>query len=147
MTWQCTSALWPMGSWPTLTSARIWPATPCGKIVTAVTPTYPEWELAWWADKYILSSNKSVEFLWNHIAQFWSAFTGCSTQYKDAAQRVIDAIDIIKRFTAKHSSDFEFVTTAQGTLSTKRKCFSFNFFEAACVEIRNLGRVQQWQNR
>ncbi|XP_065341461.1 dipeptidase 1-like [Cloeon dipterum] len=47
-------------------------------------------------------------------AQFWSAYTGCRTQYLDSAQWTIDIIDIIKRFTTKHSADFKFVTTAQG---------------------------------
>ncbi|XP_059478482.1 dipeptidase 1-like [Neocloeon triangulifer] len=47
-------------------------------------------------------------------AQFWSAFTGCTTQYRDAAQKTLDAIDIIKRFSQKHNNDFKFVTTAQG---------------------------------
>ena len=46
--------------------------------------------------------------------QFWSAFIGCSSQYKDAVQLTIEQIDVIKRLVEQNPDDMEFVTSAKG---------------------------------
>lgn len=49
-------------------------------------------------------------------AQFWVAYVSCKTQYKDAVERTLEQIDIIKRLIDKFSNDLEFTTTANGIL-------------------------------
>ncbi len=49
-----------------------------------------------------------------NVLQFWSAYMGCSTQYKDATALFIEQVDVIKRLAAKYSDDLTFVTTADG---------------------------------
>ena len=51
--------------------------------------------------------------------QFWSAYMGCSTQYKDATQLFMEQIDVIKRLAEKYNDDLTFVTTADGTIPLK----------------------------
>lgn len=46
--------------------------------------------------------------------QFWSAYVGCSSQYKDAVQIFLEQIDIIKRLVANYPNDMQMVVTAQG---------------------------------
>ena len=46
--------------------------------------------------------------------QFWSAYIGCYTQYKDAVQWTLEQIDVIKRLVKQNPDDMEFVTSAQG---------------------------------
>eukprot|EP00093_Oithona_nana_P014265 14265.XXX_825187_822227_1 [CDS] Oithona nana genome sequencing. len=46
--------------------------------------------------------------------QFWSAYMGCSTQFKDATQLFMEQIDVIKRLVEKYPNDMAFVTTAAG---------------------------------
>ncbi|XP_057372398.1 dipeptidase 1-like [Daphnia carinata] len=47
-------------------------------------------------------------------AQFWSAYVGCTTQYKDAVSKTWEQIDVIHRFVDANPTTFEFVTSAQG---------------------------------
>jgi len=46
--------------------------------------------------------------------QFWSAFIGCSSQFKDAVQLTLEQIDVIKRLVEANPDQMEFVTTAAG---------------------------------
>lgn len=48
-------------------------------------------------------------------AQFWAAYVSCATtQAKDAVERTLEQIDIIKRLVRKYSDDMTFVTTSNG---------------------------------
>ena len=49
-------------------------------------------------------------------SQFWSAYVGCSIQYKDAVQKTWGQIDVVHRMVEANPSVFEFVTTAQGKI-------------------------------
>ncbi|XP_011314495.1 dipeptidase 1 isoform X2 [Fopius arisanus] len=44
--------------------------------------------------------------------QFWSAYVGCDSQYKDAIQLTLRQIDVIKRLINKYPDNLEFVTEA-----------------------------------
>ena len=47
--------------------------------------------------------------------QFWVAYTDCKiTQDKDAVERALEQIDVIKRLARKYPNDLELVTTADG---------------------------------
>lgn len=47
-------------------------------------------------------------------AQFWVAYVDCKTQYKDAVERTLEQIDVIKRMVAKYPEYMKYVTTADG---------------------------------
>lgn len=47
-------------------------------------------------------------------AQFWSAYVGCSTQYKDAIAKTWEQIDVVHRMVEANPDVFEFVTSAAG---------------------------------
>ncbi|EFX80770.1 hypothetical protein DAPPUDRAFT_196706 [Daphnia pulex] len=47
-------------------------------------------------------------------AQFWSAYVGCTTQYKDAISKTWEQIDVVHRMVEANPTTFEFVTSAQG---------------------------------
>jgi len=47
-------------------------------------------------------------------AQFWAAYTSCSTQSKDSIRNALEQIDVIKRMVEAYSDTFKFVTTADG---------------------------------
>ncbi|KAI9561086.1 hypothetical protein GHT06_012042 [Daphnia sinensis] len=47
-------------------------------------------------------------------AQFWAAYVGCTTQYKDAVTRTWEQIDVVHRLVNANPDTFEFVTSAQG---------------------------------
>lgn len=49
-------------------------------------------------------------------AQLWSAYTNCSSQYRDAVVKGLRAVDLIRRFTHKYRDFFQFVTTADGIM-------------------------------
>jgi membrane dipeptidase len=49
-------------------------------------------------------------------AQFWVAYVGCNTNYKDAMERTIEQIDVTKRIIAKYPNDLKFVTDADGIM-------------------------------
>lgn len=44
--------------------------------------------------------------------QFWVAFVSCTTNYKDAVERTLEQIDVIKRMINKYSNDMKYVTEA-----------------------------------
>ncbi len=46
--------------------------------------------------------------------QFWSAYFGCSSQYKDATQIFLEQVDVIKRLVNKYSDQMKFAQSAQG---------------------------------
>ena len=48
--------------------------------------------------------------------QFWVAFVNCFTNYKDAVERTIEQIDVIKRLINKYPKDLKYVTTADGIM-------------------------------
>merc|ERR1711872_492239 len=43
--------------------------------------------------------------------QFWSAYMGCGTQFKDAVQLFLEQIDVIRQFVAKYPDDLKFATS------------------------------------
>lgn len=47
--------------------------------------------------------------------QFWVAYVGCNSNYKDAVELTLDQIDVIKRLVAMNPNDLKLVTTANGT--------------------------------
>ncbi|XP_058829196.1 dipeptidase 1-like [Topomyia yanbarensis] len=49
-------------------------------------------------------------------AQFWVAYVECNTQYRDAVERTLEQIDVIKRMIARHPEFFEYVTSADGIM-------------------------------
>ncbi|KAL7046089.1 hypothetical protein ACKWTF_002472 [Chironomus riparius] len=44
--------------------------------------------------------------------QFWVAYVGCSRNYKDAVERTIEQIDVIKRLVKRYPNDLMYVTEA-----------------------------------
>lgn len=44
--------------------------------------------------------------------QFWVAYTSCTTNYKDAVERTMEQIDVIKRLVKKYPNDMMYATTA-----------------------------------
>jgi len=48
--------------------------------------------------------------------QFWVAYVGCETNHKDAVERTLEQIDVIKRLVDKYSDDMQLVTTADGIM-------------------------------
>ncbi|XP_055533700.1 dipeptidase 1-like [Wyeomyia smithii] len=49
-------------------------------------------------------------------AQFWVAYVGCGTQYRDAVERTLEQIDVIKRMIAKYPQYMQYVTSADGIM-------------------------------
>ncbi|XP_055959204.1 dipeptidase 1 [Patella vulgata] len=49
-------------------------------------------------------------------AQMWSAYSPCFNQYKDAVEKGLDQIDLIKRFINKYPNNFQYTTTADGIM-------------------------------
>merc|ERR1712179_473365 len=43
--------------------------------------------------------------------QFWSAFVGCKSQYRDAVQIFLEQIDVIKQFVARYPDDLQWCTS------------------------------------
>lgn len=54
-------------------------------------------------------------------SQFWVAYVGCNTQYKDAVERTLEQIDVIKRMVAKYPKYMKFVTSADGIMDAFRE--------------------------
>lgn len=48
--------------------------------------------------------------------QFWVAYVSCTRNYKDAVERTMEQIDVIKRLINKNPKDMKFVTTADGIM-------------------------------
>lgn len=44
--------------------------------------------------------------------QFWVAYVGCTRNYKDAVERTLEQIDVIKRLIKKYPNDMKYVTEA-----------------------------------
>jgi len=44
--------------------------------------------------------------------QFWVAYVGCETNHKDAVERTLEQIDVIKRLVAKYNESMQLVTDA-----------------------------------
>lgn len=49
-------------------------------------------------------------------AQFWVAYVSCTTQYKDAVERTLEQIDVIKRMVAQYPKYMKYVTSADGIM-------------------------------
>ncbi|XP_058065512.1 dipeptidase 1-like [Anopheles bellator] len=47
-------------------------------------------------------------------AQFWVAYVSCSNQYKDAVERTLEQIDVIKRMVRKYPDHLKYVTGTDG---------------------------------
>ncbi|KAH9510014.1 dipeptidase 1 (renal) [Bulinus truncatus] len=54
--------------------------------------------------------NKVDLYTW---PEFWAVYTDCKTQYKDSVKISLEQLDTIKRFVARYSDVFQFVTSAQ----------------------------------
>lgn len=48
--------------------------------------------------------------------QFWVAFTGCESNYKDAVALTMSQIDVIKRLIKKYPDDLMYVTDSDGIM-------------------------------
>lgn len=48
--------------------------------------------------------------------QFWVAYGSCGGNYKDAVERTIESIDVLKRLINKYPNDLKYVTTADGIM-------------------------------
>lgn len=46
--------------------------------------------------------------------QFWVAYVACKTQHKDAVERTMQQIDVIKRLIGSYPNDLQYATTADG---------------------------------
>ncbi|KAG5677303.1 hypothetical protein PVAND_007072 [Polypedilum vanderplanki] len=53
--------------------------------------------------------------------QFWVAYVSCSRNYKDAVERTIEQIDVIKRLVRKYPNDLMFVTEADQIMKAKEQ--------------------------
>lgn len=47
-------------------------------------------------------------------AQFWVAYVSCTAQHKDAVERTMQQIDVIKRLIKAYPNDLQYATTADG---------------------------------
>ncbi|CAG7722328.1 unnamed protein product [Allacma fusca] len=45
-------------------------------------------------------------------AQFWVAYTSCTSQFKDSVEQTLEQIDVIKRLVDKYPEDLQFATSA-----------------------------------
>jgi len=80
--------------------------------------------------RFNFDSNLTSDPLWadywaNHVdlpriregrlgGQFWAAFIGCRSQFKDAVQLTLEQIDVIKRLIDANPDHMQYVTTAAG---------------------------------
>uniref|UniRef100_A0A182V4J4 Dipeptidase n=1 Tax=Anopheles merus TaxID=30066 RepID=A0A182V4J4_ANOME len=53
-------------------------------------------------------------------AQFWVAYVGCNNQYKDAVERTLEQIDVIKRMVRKYPQYMRYVTSTEGIMEAFR---------------------------
>jgi membrane dipeptidase len=53
--------------------------------------------------------------------QFWVAYVSCSRNFKDAVERTIEQIDVIKRIVQKYPNDLMFATSADDILKAKEQ--------------------------
>uniref|UniRef100_A0A182JZK5 Dipeptidase n=1 Tax=Anopheles christyi TaxID=43041 RepID=A0A182JZK5_9DIPT len=54
-------------------------------------------------------------------AQFWVAYVGCDNQYKDAVERTMEQIDVIKRMVHKYRQHMRYVTSTEGIMAAFRE--------------------------
>ena len=52
--------------------------------------------------------------------QFWVAYVGCSRNYKDAVERTIEQIDVIKRLVKRYPNDLMYITEADQIMEAFR---------------------------
>ncbi|GAB0093966.1 Dipeptidase [Sergentomyia squamirostris] len=52
--------------------------------------------------------------------QFWVAYVSCGTQHKDAVERTMAQIDVIKRLIKKYPNDLQYATTADEIMTAFR---------------------------
>eukprot|EP00090_Calanus_glacialis_P008674 TRINITY_DN17031_c0_g1_i2.p1 TRINITY_DN17031_c0_g1~~TRINITY_DN17031_c0_g1_i2.p1 ORF type:complete len:1005 (+),score=154.48 TRINITY_DN17031_c0_g1_i2:450-3464(+) len=53
-------------------------------------------------------------------AQLWVAYAPCGSQHKDAVQITLEQIDLIKRLIEQYQQNLQFVTTAEGLVSSHK---------------------------
>ena len=53
--------------------------------------------------------------------QFWVAYVSCSRNYKDAVERTMEQIDVIKRLIKKYPNDMMYVTDADQIMEAHRQ--------------------------
>lgn len=69
-----------------------------GKVGGQVSENYFAFDVTVW--------NKRCIFL-----KFWVAYVGCETNHKDAVERTLEQIDVIKRLVDRYSDSMQLVTT------------------------------------
>lgn len=65
-------------------------------------------------------------------SKFWVAYVGCETNHKDAVERTLDQIDVIKRLVDKYSDSMQLVTEADGIMQ------AFNASKIASLICKSL---------
>jgi hypothetical protein len=65
--------------------------------------------------------------------QFWVAFVGCSSQFKDAVEETMEQIDVIKRLIRAYPDDLQYATSAQGKYQLPLLFSSSIFFSFFCL--------------
>lgn len=54
-------------------------------------------------------------------AQFWVAYTSCTSMYKDAVAANLEQVDLIRRLIGKYPEDLELATSADGILDVFKR--------------------------
>ena len=60
------------------------------------------------------------------ISQFWAAYVGCSSQYKDSVQVFLEQIDLIRRMVAAYPDQLVFAKTADDVEGSFRHVHIFS---------------------
>ena len=58
---------------------------------------------------YVLVGSTTVVSL-----QFWAAYIGCGSQYKDSLKQTLEQIDVIRRMVSWYPEDLQFADSSQG---------------------------------
>lgn len=99
-------------------------------------------------DKFDFSSNLLLDPVWGPTTsshtdlqrlrlgkvggQFWVAYVSCTTQHRDAVERTMQQIDVIKRLIKAYPDDLQYATTADGEKKRafcKKNLEFFMFFD------------------